>query len=126
MVVAVGRILDTIIIILLTFSKGKTHLPAKSGIMVRKTRNLFSVKDICKNGYHIETMNEGNKKILYITSIIYGKKIVAKKLPAFSSGLYHMTIKLIESYAVINHKFNNPKIFTLWYNRLGHPGSCES
>ena len=66
------------------------------------TRNLISFKDICKNGYHIETMNEGNKECLYITSIIYGKKIVVKKLPAFSSGLYHTTIKLIESYVVMN------------------------
>ena len=68
-------------------------------------------------------MNEHNKESLYITFIIYGKKIVAEKLPAFSSGLYHTTIKPIESYAVMNQKFNDPKIFTLWHNRLGHPGS---
>ena len=68
-------------------------------------------------------MNEDNKESLYITSIIYGKNIVAKKLSAFFSGLYHMTIKPIESYAVMNQKFNDPKIFTLWHNRLGHPGS---
>ena len=36
-----------------------------------------------KNGYHIETMNEGNKKCLYITPIIYGKKIVSEKFPTF-------------------------------------------
>ena len=89
----------------------------------KSTRNLLSVKDIHKNGYHIETMNEGNKESLYITSIIYGKKIVAEKLPTFSSGLYHTTIKPIESYAVMKQKFNDPKIFTLWHNKLGHPGS---
>ena len=89
----------------------------------KSTINLLSLKDIRKNGYHIETMNEGNKEMLYITSIIYGKKIVAEKLPAFSSGLYHTTIMPIESYAVMNQKFNDPKIFTLWHNRLGHPGS---
>ena len=69
-------------------------------------------------------MNEGNKESLYITSIIYGKKIVAKKLPAFSSGLYHTIIKSIESFAVMNQKFNYLKIFTFWHNRLGHLGSC--
>ena len=79
----------------------------------KSTRNLLSFKDIRKNGYHIETVNEGNKESLYITSIIYGKNIVAKKLPTFSSGLYHMTIKPIESYAVMNQKFNDPKICTL-------------
>ena len=68
-------------------------------------------------------MNEGYKTNLYITSIIYGKNIVAEKLPAFSSRLYHTTIKPIESYAVMNQKFNVPKIFTLWHNRLGHLGS---
>ena len=79
----------------------------------KSTRNFLSFKDICKNGYHIETMNEGNKENLYITFIIYGKKIVAEKLPTFSSGLYHTTIKPIESYAVMNQKFNDPKTFNL-------------
>ena len=36
----------------------------------KSTRNLLSFKDIRINGYHIETMNDGNKKCLYITSII--------------------------------------------------------
>ena len=85
---------------------------------------LYSSKsDIHKNGYHIETMNEGNKESLYITSVIYGKKIVAEELWTFSSRLYHTTIKPIESYVVMNQKFNDPKIFTLWHNKLGHPGS---
>ena len=69
-------------------------------------------------------MNVGNKESLYITSIIYGKKIVTEKLPTFSSKLYHTTIKPIKSYAVMNQKFNDPKIFTLWHNMLGHLGSC--
>ena len=89
----------------------------------KSTRNFLSFKDIRKNGYHIETMNEGNKESLYITFVIYGKKIVAEKLPTFSSGLYHRTIKPIESYVIMNQKFNDPKIFTLWHNRLGHPSS---
>ena len=32
--------------------------------------NFLSFKDIHRNGYHIETMNEGNIKYFYITSII--------------------------------------------------------
>ena len=89
----------------------------------KSTKNFLSFKDIRKNGYHIETMNEDNKESLYITSIIYGKKILAEKLSAFSSGLYHTTIKPIESYAVMNQKFNDPKIFTLSHNKPGHLGS---
>ena len=38
------------------------------------TRNLLSFKDVRRNEYHIETMNESNTKCLYITSIVYGKK----------------------------------------------------
>ena len=68
----------------------------------KSTRNLLTFKDIRKNRYHIENMNERNKESLYITSIIYGKKIVVEKLLVFSYGLYHMTIKPIESYAEMN------------------------
>ena len=41
--VDVVRIPDTIIIIFLTLSKGNTHFPAKSGIMVRQNENGESV-----------------------------------------------------------------------------------
>ena len=89
----------------------------------KSRRNLLSFKDIRKNGYHIETMNKGNKECLYITSITYGKKIVAEKLSAFYPWLYHTIIKSIESNVVVNQKFNYLKIFNLWHDRLGHPGS---
>ena len=87
----------------------------------KSIRNLLSFKDIRRNGYHIETMND--KECLYITSIVYGKKLVVETLLAFSTGLYHTTIKPIESYVVVNQKFNDPKTFVLWHDRLGHPGS---
>ncbi|RVW79791.1 Retrovirus-related Pol polyprotein from transposon TNT 1-94 [Vitis vinifera] len=86
-------------------------------------KKFAQFKDIRRNGYHIETMNEDNVEYLYITSIISGQKLIMEKLPAFSSGLYHTTIKPIESYVVVNQKFNNPKVFVLWHDRLGHPGS---
>ena len=79
----------------------------------KSTRNLLSFKDIRINEYHIETMNDGNKECLYITSIVYGKKLVVETLLAFSTGLYHTTIKPIESYVVVNQKFNDPKTFVL-------------
>ena len=88
----------------------------------KSTRNLPSFKDIRQNGYHIETINEGNKKCLYITSIVYSKKLLMEKLSTFSSGLYHTNIKLIESYVVVNQKFNS-KTFVLWHDRLGYPRS---
>ena len=89
----------------------------------KSTRNLLSFKDIRRNGYHIETMDEGNTEYLYITSIVYGKKLMMEKLSAFSYGLYHTNIKPIESYVVVNQKFNNSKTFALWHDKLGHLGS---
>ena len=89
----------------------------------KSTRILFSFKDIRRNGYHIETMNEVSKECHYITSIVYGKKLIVEKLSAFSSKLYHIAINSIESYVVMNNKFNDPKTFILWHDRLGHPRS---
>ena len=89
----------------------------------KSTRNLLSFKYIRRNGYHIETMNDGNKECLYMTSIVSGKKLVVETLLAFSTGLYHTTIKLIKSYVIVNQKFNDPKTFVLWNDRLGHLGS---
>ena len=89
----------------------------------KSRRNLLSFKDIRRNGYHIETMNEDNVGYLYITSIISGQKVIMEKLPTFFSGLYHTTIKPIESYVVVNQKFNDPKVFVIWHDRLGHTGS---
>ena len=89
----------------------------------KSRRNLLSFKDICRNGYHIETMNEDNVEYLYITFIISGQKLIMEKLSTFSSGLYHTTIKPIESYVVMNQKFNDPKVLVLWNDRLSHPRS---
>ena len=61
----------------------------------KSTKSLLSFKDIRINGYHPETMNLGNIECLYITSIVFGKKLIVEKLLAFSYGLYHMTIKLL-------------------------------
>ena len=76
-----------------------------------------------RDRYHIETMNEGNIECIYITSIVYGKKLIMEKLSAYSSKLYHINIKSIESYVVMNQKFNDSKTFSLWHERLGHPKS---
>ena len=47
------------------------------------TKNLISFKDIRRNRYHIETIVEGNRKCLYINSVVYGKKIIMEKLSEF-------------------------------------------
>ena len=80
-----------------------TQFHINDALYSRKSiRNLLNFKDICINGYYIETMNDGNTKCLYITSIVYGKKLVVEKFSAISSRLYHTIIKPIESYVVMN------------------------
>ena len=76
-------------------------------------RNLLGFKDICCNGYHIETVCEGNNEYLYITSIVSGKKSILEKLAVFSSGLYYTRINTIEIHAKINQKFFDSKTFTI-------------
>ena len=45
-----------------------TRFHINDALYFRKSKiNLLSLKDICKNGYHIETMNEGNVKYRYFT-----------------------------------------------------------
>ncbi|CAN1348792.1 hypothetical protein LINPERPRIM_LOCUS41579 [Linum perenne] len=89
----------------------------------KSCRNLLSYKDIRRNGYHIETMEEENKEYLVITSTISGNKNIHERLSAISSGLYYTYISTIESHATINSKFMNHEKFVVWHNRLGHPVS---
>ena len=46
----------------------------------KSKRNLLNFKDVYKNEYHIETMNEDNVEYLYITSIISYQKLIMEKL----------------------------------------------
>ena len=86
----------------------------------KSNRNLLSFKDILRNGYHIETMNHDENEYLLITSIIFGQKCILEQLPSLSCELYQATIRSIESYALMNQKFNDSNAFLLWYERLGH------
>ena len=86
----------------------------------KSNRNLLSFKDIRRNGYHIETMNHNGNEYLLI--IGQKKKKILKQLIYSSYGLYQTTIRTLESHAVMNQKFNDPKTFLLWHERLGHPG----
>ena len=91
---------------------GGTKLHIDSALYSPKSqRNLLSFKDIRKNGYHIETTNEGNIEYLYITMMIKDKKYILEKLPSFSSGLYYTYISTIEANANINQKFTENSAF---------------
>lgn len=87
----------------------------------KSQRNLLSFKDIRRNGYHVETISEGDDEYLQITSITQGIKTVLEKLRAFSTGLYYTKISIMETNAIENPKFSENLI--VWHDRLGHPGS---
>ena len=84
----------------------------------KSNRNLLSFKDIRQNGYHIETINPNGNKCLLITR----KKQIFEQLISLLYGLYQITIRPLESHAIMNQKFNDPKAFLLWHEQLGHPG----
>ena len=73
----------------------------------RSRRNLLSFKDIRRNGYHLETINEGNIEWLCITTFKLREKRILEKLVAFSCGLYFTTITMIESHNVIKQLFDD-------------------
>ena len=86
----------------------------------KSRRNLLSFKDICYNGYHIETNNKDSEEYLYITSMVSGQKLILEKLHIFSSGFYYTTMRTIETNVIVYQKYSNPNIFMLWHNCLGH------
>ena len=63
-------------------------------------------------------MNHNGNEYLLITR----KKQILEQLISSSYGLYQTTIRPLESHVVMNQKFNDPKAFLLWHERLGHPG----
>jgi hypothetical protein len=87
------------------------------------SEEIYYFKDIRRNGYHIETMTENNIEYLQIIMIKYGQKIILENMEALSSGLYCTNISSIESNMVSNQKLYDMKLFTLWYDRLSHPGN---
>lgn len=101
----------------------KTHIHIQEALYSSKsTRNLLSFKDIRLNGFHVETTNENEKEYLLITSNTVDNKRVLEKFHSVSSGLYVTSIRVLESHSVNIPKVIDPKLLSLWHERLGHPG----
>ena len=79
-------------------------------------RNLLSFKDICSNGFHVETGTEGGREYLYLTQMVGCRKQIFEKLPSFSSGLYYTYIRKIDKHVAMNLKFTDPISFQLWHD----------
>ncbi|GKD51739.1 hypothetical protein Tco_1280715 [Tanacetum coccineum] len=86
-------------------------------IQVKSTK----FKDIRRNGYHLETTTQNKIEYFQITSIENGKKSIMERMKGLSSGLYFTYINQTEINMVSTLKGVDPKIFTLWHDRLGHP-----
>ena len=87
---------------IILFPEGTKFIINNALLSTKSRRNLLSFKDIRRNGYHIETMNEGSHKYLCITTHDLNKKVILEKLPLLSSGLYYTKISAIESHATVN------------------------
>src|SRR5690606_30375782 len=83
-------------------------------------RSLLSFKDIRMTGLHVETLDEENKEFLQIYELVQGHKKTLERIPALSTGLYHTKICMVEANATSKTTIDQ---FTLWHDRLGHPGS---
>lgn len=98
-----------------------THLELSDALYSPSSkRSLLSFKDIRLDGFHVETKGEGNQEFLNIVEITQGHKKVLETIPALSTGLYYTKINMIEANMAMNKMLNEH--FTLWHDRLGHPG----
>ena len=59
----------------------------------RLNKNLLSFRDVLRKRYHLDIVNEQNKKCLYITSYKMGLKTIHEKPEAFAMSLYCVTIQ---------------------------------
>jgi len=110
---------------------GWTNLNIENALYSLKShRNLLSFKDICLNGYHIETRNEENVEYLYITRHNLDKISVVEKLPAFSSGLYYTYINSgLDKNTYLNNlliKVNDITKLDILLNKIGSVNSHQS
>ena len=81
-------------------SNGTILTIAKAFYSPRSTIMLLSFKDIRDNNYHAETHVENGVEFMCIISYEYGHKRILEKMKCIMSGLYTMTIRLIECHYV--------------------------
>ena len=85
-------------------------------------RTLLTFKDIRRSGYHVTTACENGAEYLHITTSDECETQVVEKASGTSSGLYYIKIKPPEEYIAMMTIFKNPESFTIWHERLEHPG----
>jgi hypothetical protein len=85
------------------------------------THTLLSYRDIRKNRLHVITHEENNEEFLHIIKKNGDDHNILERILFLPSGLYYTYIKPLPhvAYKVI---FQNIDAFTIWHERLGHPG----
>lgn len=63
--------------------------------------NLLSLKDNCKNDFHILYMDEMNLEHQSITKNVYEKTCMIDRFPTLSYGLYWTRISATETYSIV-------------------------
>ena len=100
---------------------GTTLIINEALLYPEATHTLLSFKDIRVNGFHIETYDNG-KEYLLITKRDENGKHVVERLPSFATGLYYTKIVAPPMYTTLKTVFRSSELFSLWHDRLGHPG----
>ncbi|KAL0341184.1 UNVERIFIED_CONTAM: hypothetical protein Sradi_4635200 [Sesamum radiatum] len=67
-------------------------------------------------------MNKDSIEYLYLTTYKTGLKQVLERMRAYTPGLYGTLISSVETHSITNPKLVDQSTFTLWHDRLGHPG----
>ncbi|KAL0293473.1 UNVERIFIED_CONTAM: Copia protein [Sesamum radiatum] len=67
-------------------------------------------------------MNKDGIEYLYLTTYKTGLKQVLERMRAYTPGLYGTLISSVETHSITNPKLVDQSTFTLWHDRLGHPG----
>jgi hypothetical protein len=104
-------------------------LPNNTSIFIKEAflypgavRNLLTFKDIRRSGYHLTTACENGAEYLYIMATDECRTKVVEKALCTSSEIYFTKIKPHQEYIAMSTIFKNHKSFTIWHERLIHPG----
>ncbi|GJV23042.1 disease resistance CC-NBS-LRR class family protein [Tanacetum coccineum] len=101
------------------FPNGTQLLIENALFSPKSKRNLLSFRNIYHNRYDTRSRTIGNEKYLHIIN----ENQVFEKLPMLHSGLHYTHINVPQAHMAVKEKYCDPGIFSLWHDRLGHPGS---
>jgi hypothetical protein len=79
------------------------------------TRTLLSFRDVCKNGFHVETHHDHKEEFLLFSKHMGFAKQIREKIPSLQTGLYYTYIKLV-AYVTYKINFQDVDTFRNWHD----------